>query len=115
MDIRVMELRIKQWISIIEEQAKSGISKGDWCSMHDIDHTTFSDGKNGSGRIFLSIGKNSIHCLCHPTKRRKQVLLKSLPHRPPLWKDLGQRTDAQGTMQPVSPLLPSASVMEIFL
>ena len=49
MDIRVMELRIKQWISIIEEQAKSGISKGDWCSMHDIDHTTFPMVKTGQG------------------------------------------------------------------
>lgn len=41
MDPRVMELRIKQWIPIIEEQAKSGISKGEWCTMHDIDRTTF--------------------------------------------------------------------------
>ena len=41
MDPRVMELRIKQWILIIEEQAKSGVSKGKWCAMHDIDRTTF--------------------------------------------------------------------------
>ena len=41
MDPRVMELRIKQWIPIIEEQAKSGISKGEWCAMHGIERTTF--------------------------------------------------------------------------
>ena len=41
MDPRVMELRIKQWIPIIEEQAKSGISKGEWYTMHSIDRTTF--------------------------------------------------------------------------
>ena len=41
MDPRVMELRIKQWIPIIEEQAKSGVSKGEWCTMHGIDRTTF--------------------------------------------------------------------------
>ncbi len=41
MDQRVMELRIKQWISVIEEQAKSGISKGEWCAMHGIDRTSF--------------------------------------------------------------------------
>lgn len=41
MDPRVMELRIKQWIPIIEEQAKSGVSKGEWCTMQGIDRTTF--------------------------------------------------------------------------
>lgn len=41
MDQRVMELRIKQWTSLIEEQAKSGMKKGEWCAMHGIDRTTF--------------------------------------------------------------------------
>lgn len=41
MDQRVKELRIKQWISIIEEQAKSGMGKGEWCAMHGIDRTSF--------------------------------------------------------------------------
>ena len=41
MDQRVMELRIKQWISVIEEQAKSGMGKGEWCAMHGIDRTSF--------------------------------------------------------------------------
>ena len=41
MDTRVMELRIKQWIPLIEEQAKSGISKDEWCAMHGINRTSF--------------------------------------------------------------------------
>ena len=41
MDQRVMELRIEQWISVIEEQAKSGMGKGEWCAMHGIDRTSF--------------------------------------------------------------------------
>lgn len=41
MDPRVMELRIKRWIPIIEEQAKSGMNKNEWCAMHGIDRTSF--------------------------------------------------------------------------
>lgn len=41
MDQRIMELRIKQWISVMEAQAKSGINKGEWCALHGIDRTSF--------------------------------------------------------------------------
>ncbi|MCH5260953.1 MAG: hypothetical protein J1F18_14420 [Lachnospiraceae bacterium] len=41
MDPRVMELRIKNWIPLIEEQAKSGMTKNEWCAMHGIERTTF--------------------------------------------------------------------------
>lgn len=30
MDPRIMKLRIKKWIPVIEEQAKSGMSKEKW-------------------------------------------------------------------------------------
>ncbi len=40
MDPRVMELRIKKWIPVIEEQAKSGMSKKEWCVMHGINRET---------------------------------------------------------------------------
>ena len=36
-----MELRIKKWIPVIEEQAKSGMSKEAWCAMHGINRTSF--------------------------------------------------------------------------
>ena len=41
MDPRVMELRIKKWIPLIEDQAKSGMSKKKWCAMHGINQTSF--------------------------------------------------------------------------
>lgn len=41
MDPRVMELRIKKWIPVIEEQEKSGMSKKEWCAMHGINRTSF--------------------------------------------------------------------------
>ena len=41
MDPRVMELRIKKWIPVIEEQAKSGMTKNEWCAMHGIERTSF--------------------------------------------------------------------------
>ena len=50
MDTRVMELRIKQWIPLIEEQSKSGISKDQWCTMHGINRTSFfSVAETGQG------------------------------------------------------------------
>lgn len=36
-----MELRLKQWISIFEEQAKSGLNKQDWCEQNNIKRTAF--------------------------------------------------------------------------
>lgn len=41
MDPRVMELRIKKWIPVMEEQAKSGMTKNEWCAMHGIERTSF--------------------------------------------------------------------------
>ena len=87
MDTRVMELRIKQWIPLIEEQSKSGISKDQWCTMHGINRTSFFGGRNGSGNIFLITMmfhvKIRLHSFLYPVN---QVLLKSLPHSCPLWK-----------------------------
>ena len=41
MNSRVMELRIKKWIPVIEEQVKSGMTKEKWCAMHGIGRTSF--------------------------------------------------------------------------
>lgn len=41
MDSRVMDLRMQKWISVIEEQAKSGMGKDEWCALHGINRTTF--------------------------------------------------------------------------
>lgn len=36
MDAKVMELRIREWMPIFEEQAKSGIGKNAWCEQNGI-------------------------------------------------------------------------------
>lgn len=41
MDPRVMELRIKQWISVFKEQANSGMNKDEWCILNGINKTSF--------------------------------------------------------------------------
>ena len=41
MDSTVMELRIKQWLPLFEEQAKSGLNKQDWCEQNGINRSRF--------------------------------------------------------------------------
>jgi len=41
MDSRVMELRLKEWMPIFEEQAKSGLNKQDWCEQNGIKRAAF--------------------------------------------------------------------------
>jgi len=41
MDSKVMELRIKQWIPVFEEQVRSGLSKDEWCQLHSINKSSF--------------------------------------------------------------------------
>ena len=41
MDPRVMEFRIRQWISVFEEQAKSGLNKDEWCIINGINRGSF--------------------------------------------------------------------------
>ena len=36
MDSRVLELRIRQWIPVLEEQEKSALSKEEWCIANGI-------------------------------------------------------------------------------
>ncbi len=41
MDPKVLELRIQKWIPLIQEQANSGLSKKEWCSLNGIERTSF--------------------------------------------------------------------------
>lgn len=41
MDPRVMELRIRQWIPVFEEQAKSGLNKDEWCIINGVSRGSF--------------------------------------------------------------------------
>lgn len=106
MDKRIMELRIKQWITIIEEQGKSGLNKAEWCTLHGVDRTTFSGGRSGSGHTSLINGKTSLHSSRHPPRQMKRVLLRFLPHKFPLWKWQNRQTSVPGNKQPVPVLLP---------
>lgn len=36
-----MELRLKQWMPIFEEQAKSGLNKQDWCKLNGVKRAAF--------------------------------------------------------------------------
>ena len=41
MDAKIMELRIRKWLTIFEEQAKSGLSKREWCKKNGIKRWEF--------------------------------------------------------------------------
>ena len=41
MDSKVMEIRLKQWIPILEEQARSGLNKKEWCKLNGIKRSEF--------------------------------------------------------------------------
>ena len=96
MDPRVMELRIKKWIPVIEEQAKSGMSKKEWCVMHGINRTSFFRWQKRP---------HSTHHLSHLIM--KCILLNFPLHRISLRKcqDNGVRKQSR----PAVPALPSAS------
>lgn len=41
MDSKIMELRLKQWMPIFDEQAKSGLNKQEWCDLNDVKRAAF--------------------------------------------------------------------------
>lgn len=41
MDAKIMELRVRKWLPIFEEQAKSGLSKREWCEKNGIKRWEF--------------------------------------------------------------------------
>lgn len=41
MDSKIMDLRLKQWMSIFEEQAKSGLNKQEWCLQNGVKRAAF--------------------------------------------------------------------------
>lgn len=41
MDSNVMELRLKQWLPIFEEQARSGLNKQEWCKQNGVKRAAF--------------------------------------------------------------------------
>lgn len=41
MDSKIMELRLKQWMPIFEEQASSGMNKQEWCRLNGVKRAAF--------------------------------------------------------------------------
>ena len=60
MDSRVMELRLKQWIPIFEEQAKSGLNKKEWCRQNDVKRDAFFKCQKELRKYLIEKGDNNI-------------------------------------------------------
>jgi hypothetical protein len=41
LDSKVMELRLKQWIPIFEQQSTSGLNKQEWCKLNNVNRSVF--------------------------------------------------------------------------
>ena len=41
MDSKIMEIRIRKWIAILQEQTRSGLTKKEWCAINGIEKTSF--------------------------------------------------------------------------
>lgn len=59
MDPRVMELRIRQWIPVFEEQAKSGLNKDEWCIINGINRGSFFRWQRRVRAYLLEHGENT--------------------------------------------------------
>ena len=60
MDSKVMELRLKQWIPIFEEQAKSGLNKQEWCRQNDVKRTAFFKWQRELQKYLLDKNKDKL-------------------------------------------------------
>ena len=59
MDPRVMELRIRQWIPVLEEQARSGLTKDEWCIINKISRGSFFRWQRRVRSYLLEPGDNA--------------------------------------------------------
>ena len=53
MDAKVMEIRLKKWMPIFEEQANSGLSKNAWCERNGIRKWEFYERQRECRRYLL--------------------------------------------------------------
>ena len=58
MDAKVMEIRLKKWMPIFEEQAKSGLSKNAWCERNGIRKWEFYERQRECRRSLLEKDKD---------------------------------------------------------
>jgi hypothetical protein len=60
LDSKIMELRLKQWIPIFEEQAKSGLNKQEWCRINDISRAAFFKWQRELRKYLLEKNENRL-------------------------------------------------------
>lgn len=58
MDSKIMELRLKQWIPIFEQQAKSGLNKQEWCRQNQVSRAAFFKWQREFQRYLLEKNQN---------------------------------------------------------
>ena len=58
MDAKVMEIRLKKWMPIFEEQAKSGLSKNAWCERNGIRKWEFYERQRECRRYLVKKDKD---------------------------------------------------------
>lgn len=60
MDSKVMELRLKQWMPIFEEQAKSGLNKQEWCKLNEVKRAVFFKWQKELRKYLLEKNENKV-------------------------------------------------------
>jgi predicted site-specific integrase-resolvase len=60
MDSKIMELRLKQWMPIFEQQAKSGLSKQEWCRQNQVSRCAFFKWQKEFRTYLLEKNKNML-------------------------------------------------------
>jgi hypothetical protein len=56
---KIMELRLKHWLPIFEEQAKSGLNKKYWCRQNDVKRAAFFKWQRELRKYLLERNENS--------------------------------------------------------
>ena len=60
MDSKIMELRLKQWMPIFEEQAKSGLNKQEWCELNEVKRAAFFKWQRELRKYLLEKNENKL-------------------------------------------------------
>jgi hypothetical protein len=55
-----MELRLKQWMPIFEEQAKSGLNKQEWCRLNEVNRAAFFKWQKELRKYLLEKNENKL-------------------------------------------------------
>ena len=59
MDSKIIELRLKQWMPIFEEQAKSGLNKQEWCRHNEVKRGAFFKWQREFRKYLLEKNENN--------------------------------------------------------